>query len=219
MLQKKILGERPNELIYFRKCSNCNFEVDGRAAKLIIEACEGCSLTITCDVISGTMEVINSSNIKTDTKALIPTVTVDNTNNCTLVVPAKWATGRGLGGLYTSKSNEITVVKSLPDETQQTFKVELPAETPISEFARPALADNTGNGDNSNALPWQYVSRFVEGKFQTELVTREGAGYATTVREKTAADKKDAEFQRRLVQVLNSTLKPLEKAETKTTTF
>jgi len=47
----------------------------------------------------------------------------------------------------------------------------------------------------------------MKGAFRTEMVIREGAGYATTVREKAAADEREERNRARLEQVIRETLR------------
>jgi hypothetical protein len=56
----------------------------------------------------------------------------------------------------------------------------------------------------------QFMTRVIDGKLTTEKVVREGNGYATTKREKDAADAKDAANAKILEKYISSMIKSKE---------
>jgi len=107
------------------------------------------------------------------------------------------------GALYTSECKNIAIVFVNPptviDSDNYTFtdnpgniiNVD-PERKTVFRVSNPPLSkkEDVSGEKVPNQITDQYVSRFQEGKLITELVIREGAGYATTFREKEEADRR-----------------------------
>jgi len=169
---KEITSSKPNELIYLSHCNQGSYKCLGKLAKFIVEGCSDCKINLDCLILTGTVEVINSKNIVLEMKSIVPTIVVEKTQGCQLNVPTGWGKSKGQGSLFTSSCQDISVVSD-----GKTYQVQTPDETTI-------LVPEKTN------IVVQYISRFFKNELNTEVVIREGGGYATTVAEKELADKK-----------------------------
>lgn len=207
-----VFAERKNEgsklmlnpthgLFYLQKCESCDYVIEGKLTKLIIEGCNNVKIKMNCMVLTGTVEVINSSNIKIDCTTLVPTMTADNVANCEIGVISTWGRKKGEGALYTSRCKDMFLViedkvllspftRGDVDDYNQKIKLEC-TETEMDRF-------------KSKFGIVQYVTRYVNSEITTELVVREGRGYATTQREKDIADKKEELLQQKLQEMLSN---------------
>lgn len=94
--------------------------------------------------------------------------------------------------LFVAKSTNIEVIKKT-EKGEQSFPVV------------------TGQM-NPNDATEQFVCRFYSGELVTEKVVREGAGYATTQREKDVADEKQQKCEEQITKFLVKTISQVEKA-------
>src|SRR5690606_36864011 len=92
--------------------------------------------------------------------------------------------------LYTTQSTNVTLRL-----LQRAAEGE--AETVAASYSVPA-------DENLGGEVTQYVTQLVGGEFRTEVVVREGAGYATTARAKQEADEREARNRTRLEDFLRN---------------
>ncbi len=166
---------------------------------------------------SGTLEVIRGDHLVVDiSNCLIPTLSVDESSHITVKVDNEWGRAKGKGVLYTTNHcNNVAVVvlaKENNDDstatatatTDTTDEREL-ARHPVEYVSQSDQPDQLDEPSSSNEIV-QWISRYVDNQFLTEVMVREGQGYATTKREKEIADLRDKVFDMKCISVLLSHL-------------
>lgn len=194
----------PYELLYIGKCVNCKFIVSGPLAKCTIERCHNVTVEFQDRILSGIMEIMFSKRITVSIPKgeKLPTITVDNTSKCHLHLHDPTS----IHIIHSVWVEDVVVHMDPPHMTEQKL------EHPVGEEG-------------------EFITRCSVGRLFTEKAIREGGGYLTTVREKEAADKKDAEFERRMTEFVSKMIhtskpgnkipeqtKPVEKKEKKPVT-
>ncbi|KAL6074483.1 NAD-dependent protein deacetylase sirtuin-7 [Balamuthia mandrillaris] len=156
-----------SSLVCLVGCKDCNFTLQGRSMKLVIEGCANTTVTIDGPVLVGTMEVINSQGVHVHLNRQVPTIQIDNCSECSLHLPQR----DNIRNVFVSKVTKFSVV----EETS-------------SRVHEPQFTEGDWETD-------QYVIRFeTEGSLLLcDKVIREGAGYPTTQAEHDRAEAK-AEF-------------------------
>jgi len=174
---------KPNELLFFQNCTNSHFTVRGKLAKIIIEVSKDCHFVIEAITMTGTVEIINSNNVTVNLATEIGTITVDKTTGVNLsVTNSKKNWNTKTSALWTNKANDITLSLHAPFPQQ------------IQNFGHSADCISHNVNVNGNDID-QFKTHLQSGNFSTEMVVREGAGYATTEREKRENDERDTRNQ------------------------
>ena len=173
--------------ILIRNCSNSCFRVTNNCVvKLVLLECTNVSVIVSGRVLTGVCEIINCSGVNLAVLKALPTIQIDNSTNVSIGFVAP-----GLCGSVVASANcsvSIAPRKDLPPERLVFFGVD-------------------SNNDYERSMT-QFVTRIQDDvTLLTELVVREGAGYATTQREKDAADAKDAKTEAALVAYLSKMIK------------
>ena len=188
-----------NEMIFVTKSNNSTLEVKGRkAAKVVIERCTGCTIRIGCVLIAGIVEMIRcrECTVEVEKGNDVAIFQVDMCVDCRLVVPQEhWKVP---SSSTTTTRSEGGILKHAIYSTSCTgLNVEL-----IS-FVETATKEEAGTGGKTTteiiSIPdgecsgSSQVTHFIEeeGKLETEAVVWDGAGHATTKKEKEKADKRD----------------------------
>jgi NAD-dependent SIR2 family protein deacetylase len=203
--------------------------------KVVVEGCSvGTRVVLRNAPISGVVEIINSRGVVLDLSLAdrnVPTIVVENSQECVVRVPDGWGQLRGQGLLYTAQCDNVV----LETEGGQKFPVVVNSngEDDVakqgtgndkdSDKENGTDSDSDSNNDKDADRIAQFVSRFMErGDLVTERVVREGVGYATTAREKEAADARDSEVDakfeamvaRTVEDHLSALVRPKEEVET-----
>jgi mono-ADP-ribosyltransferase sirtuin 6 len=169
-----------------RNCSDCSFRVTSNTVvKLVLLECENVSLIVGGRILTGVLEIINCKNVSVAIVRALPTIQIDNSQGTVLgfVAPAL------SGSIVASANSSLSVA---PRKDLQPERVVFGA-TPEGEY-------------------WQGMTQFLtrvqeDCTLLTELVVREGAGYATTQREKDAADERDAKTEAAMLKYLGTMIK------------
>jgi len=72
------------ELLFLNLCKNCNFSLDSKTKKIVIEDCHNVTIAVNEKVLTQTLEIINSSNVTVNINVPISTITCDNSKNIEL---------------------------------------------------------------------------------------------------------------------------------------
>eukprot|EP00731_Ephydatia_muelleri_P016643 Em0009g1067a len=171
----------PTDMIYIRSCEGCEFFVQDKAAKCIVEKCNNVTVRFDSFLLSGTLELIGCKGVAVSTKVQLPTISVDGCEDLQLT----FREPRAVGAVYTVRSKGVTVRVISPE---QKFELKLP--TP----------EEDGQG-------FQYVSTISGGTAVTELCIREGAGYLTTEKKLKEALAREKEIEKQIEKYLTSAIK------------
>jgi NAD-dependent SIR2 family protein deacetylase len=182
----KIEGFNLKDLVYIKECKNSLFDLNKKCTKLMLERCDNVVLNINSPVLTGTLEMIECTNVTLNVFVPIFTMQLDSStaikvhfNNESLMHNVVW---------HCTKELSIKV-KDVTGEIKHAF--------------------NTGADVVQNSVPnmdltaVQFITHLVNGKLDTEVVIREGAGYATTAREKKIMDDRQERNKQIMVEFLN----------------
>lgn len=53
----------PSTLLYVQDCKNCEFELEKKALKIIVDGCKDCLLNTNTSLLTGMIEVLNCENL------------------------------------------------------------------------------------------------------------------------------------------------------------
>ena len=172
-------GLAPSTLLFVNDCSRVECEINSVCAKVILHRVKDSHVFLRGSILTSCLEVIECENVEFHFSKPVLTVTIDLSQRCLLV----YQRTEDFCDVFSSASEGIAVVL----ESQEPMVIE-----PSSE----SLAVEPGD-----ATP-QFITRYLADSLTTELVVREGAGYATTAREKKAADEKQAALEQQLMRML-----------------
>lgn len=135
-----VADTEPKQTVYVYNCHRCTVQVRGKVNAITLDKCSKVGLLF--DTVVSSCEVVNCTGVQVQFTGLAPTLAVDSSDGCQLFIPQA---ALQAVELTTAKSSELNVV---------------------------ALA---GEGDGEAepqewAIPEQFVSRYVGGKFVTEPV-------------------------------------------------
>ncbi|XP_011406188.1 PREDICTED: uncharacterized protein LOC100633014 [Amphimedon queenslandica] len=169
----------PQEHVYIRECIDCKFLVAGPTTKFTIENCDNVTVEFQSKISSGIMEVIQCSNttLTVAKETKVPTITIDR-SSCI--------------HLHLHEPNVMSII-----HTVGVLDVFVHFEPP---FMTEQKVDHPPQEDG------EFMTRCSVGKLMTEKCIREGGGYLTTVREKEIADKKVAEFEKKMEEMVAGTI-------------
>lgn len=170
--------------VMIRNCSGCSFKLTSNVVKLVLLECTDCSVVVAGRVLTGVLEIINCSQLNVAIVKALPTIQIDKSAQVTLGFVAPSLSGNIVISANTTLS--IAPRKDLPPEA-----------ITLQEEATEYLQGMT-----------QYMVRVQpDCSLLVERVVREGNGYATTQREKDAADLKDAAAEAAIVKFLSNMIK------------
>eukprot|EP01089_Gocevia_fonbrunei_P008071 TRINITY_DN1971_c0_g1_i2.p1 TRINITY_DN1971_c0_g1~~TRINITY_DN1971_c0_g1_i2.p1 ORF type:complete len:199 (-),score=36.50 TRINITY_DN1971_c0_g1_i2:73-669(-) len=170
--------ELRNQAICIENCEECTFNLTGKAVKITIVNCKNTTIIVDAPPITGTGEIINCSSVTLHINSTIPTLQMDGSTDCIV----KISTLEAVQNIFSSNSTNLSIILKSTEGSDVVHEITPGPTTP--EIVGVA----------------QWISRFSpEGVLSTELVVREGAGYATTKREKQIADARDERFRRAFV--------------------
>ncbi len=172
--------------IMVRNCSDCSFRVTANTVvKMVLLECENVSVIVGGRILTGVLEIINCKNVSIAAVRALPTIQIDNSQGVVIgfVAPAL------SGSIVASANSSLSVA---PRKDLEPERVVFGA-VPDGEY-------------------WQGMTQFLtrvqeDCTLLTELVVREGAGYATTQREKDAADARDAKTEAAMLKYLGTMIK------------
>ena len=166
---QKIEPAAPTPML-ITKCKNSAFQVvNNKVVKLVVLDCENVNISISGRILTGVLELINCKKVNVCFQKSCPTIQIDNSQDITL------------GFVEISLFDKIvssgnSSLKVAPALNREPISIEFVGIEKEAEKDRPML---------------QYMTHIVGPNMVTEKVVREGNGYATTKREKEAADAKD----------------------------
>eukprot|EP01134_Creolimax_fragrantissima_P003869 CFRG3869T1 len=156
----------------FSGCSDCTYTIKAYCTKVFVQACTNFKLVVDSKIITSTVEVYKSDNVEMCLNTKVATVQLDICNNVNISYPSKdmfdnvfWA--------------GVENLKVRIEDTQDTNE---------SSFSTYKAMDNTLVFERS-----QFKTHYVFGKLQTEKVIRLDNGFPTTIREKSAFEKRQEE--------------------------
>ena len=94
--------------VYVAECTNCQLVLKQKAGKVLIEKCQDLVLTMSAELVSGTLEIVKSSKIciKINSKLKIPTITADSTTGLQVILLEK---EEQVESLYFHESSDLTI--------------------------------------------------------------------------------------------------------------
>ncbi|KAJ3113826.1 hypothetical protein HDU96_002868 [Phlyctochytrium bullatum] len=168
----------PNNALYIRKLKNCTLVVDSTITKVLIEDCEGTSVTIKGRVITQMLEIWRCNGCKLEVNTTIQTVQVDMCQDLKMHFAAK----DHFSSMVWAKSENIQL--SFGDYKGPELNADGIFASGLELF----------KAANPETQIWpdldQFIVRFLKGVLTTEIVIRVGGGYASTDREDTEAVKR-----------------------------
>ena len=241
----KLEGYNIKDLVYLKHNNNSVFDMDGKCTKLIVgksnkspltrvsfgrltvvaERCDNLVLNIKGGVLTSTLEVINCTNVVLNVFVPIFTMQVDNSTSVNVTFSTL------ITGLYEPHKNRYfnayllkdseKLLKNIVWNCTNELYIEVKDDTGGLKYAIDTGVDIIQTQfPEMDLKPVQFITHFVDGQLETEMVIREGAGYATTAREKKIMDdklEKDIkimqEFLNKLIQVSVRDKKQQEKEE------
>lgn len=172
----------PSSLVYLENCSNMECVVDCMCAKIILHKLKDCKVSVRYDILTSCLEMIHCENVTVEVFCSTRTISIDNSSSCSL----HFMKAGLMGSVYTCSVNDIKIA---------------PFSATKPDFILPVII--SGGDETEEGGLRQYITRMNTGNtLLTEEVIREGVGYATTVREKTAADEKEQKLLAALERVL-----------------
>ncbi len=184
--ENKDVSPAAQQPLMIRNCSDCSFCITSNTVvKLVLLECQNISLIVAGRILTGVLEIINCSGTKVAVVKTLPTIQIDNSRDVVIGFVAPNLSGSVVASANCSVS--IAPRKDLPPEN--------------------LVFSGVQEGDYWQGMT-QFVTRIREDcSLLTELVVREGGGYATTQREKDAADAKDARAEAALLKYLGIMIK------------
>lgn len=81
-----IIINSPNrDLVYFRNCNGSNLTVSTKCAKVIVESCTNCTITVAAGTVSGMVELLKSDAVTAVFTDNVPTISLDTVSVCVRV--------------------------------------------------------------------------------------------------------------------------------------
>lgn len=174
-------GPRP---VMIRNCRDCSLRLtNNHAVKVVLLECHNVTLIVSGRILTGVLEIINCAGVNVAVCKALPTIQIDRSTD----VGIGFLSGALSGSVLASANSTVSIAprKDLPPE-----RLVFAGVPENDEFARGMTQFITRIQDDSTLL--------------TELVVHEGNGYATTQREKDAADLKDKKVEEALVKYISS---------------
>ncbi|XP_028408976.1 uncharacterized protein LOC114531563 [Dendronephthya gigantea] len=117
--------------VYVGDCTNCQFVLKKKAANVLIEKCQDLVLTMSAELVSGTLEIVKSSkiSIKISPNIKIPTITADSTTGLQVILLEN---EEQLGSLYFHESSDLAITVqgvALRRKSMQSTQLQMPQAT------------------------------------------------------------------------------------------
>eukprot|EP01089_Gocevia_fonbrunei_P018282 TRINITY_DN6147_c0_g1_i1.p1 TRINITY_DN6147_c0_g1~~TRINITY_DN6147_c0_g1_i1.p1 ORF type:complete len:263 (+),score=56.12 TRINITY_DN6147_c0_g1_i1:328-1116(+) len=192
---KETLGAdrlKDSETLYFKFCDDCEYIVDAKCTKILIESCKNTKITIKGTVITATLEVWKCEGVELHILSKVLTLQADL---C-----------RGLKVHYSSKNNYDRTIWAGVFDFHLSFGDHEDIEKKGLDQMKEEFQDLNDDID-------QFIVRFLDNKLTTEQIVRLPNGFPTTEREAQIFDeeaKKNAEateaYVRKLLDAKSSKL-------------
>lgn len=177
----------PNCVLYLRNCANCDYTVLVHCAKVMIEGCTGCRITLHGKVITSTAEVWKCE----DTELICNSKVALQTDLC-----------KGLRVKYAKAADMPQLVWAGMED----FRVEFAdgAHEPLVTGLEQKRKEYDGD---VNAELDQFIVRDIDGKLLEERIVRLANGFPTTDREADAWDADQARKEAHLEAMARKLIK------------
>jgi len=185
----KLDGYSIKDLLYIKHSNNSVFDLSNKCTKLIIERCDNLVLNINAGILTSTLEIIECTNVTLNVSVPIFTMQVDNSTS----VSAVFNSDKLLKNIVWNCTNELYI------EVKENGGLKYAIDTGV-DIIKTQFPD-------MDLTPVQFITHFVDGQLETEMVIREGAGYATTEREKKIMDEKLEKNMKIMQDFLNKLIK------------
>jgi hypothetical protein len=177
----------PNDTLYFKQCSDCEFVVDAMCTKIFIEGCQNLKIKVNERVITQTLEVWKCDAVDIDLNTKIQTVQLD------LI--------KGARVNFSSKEHFNRLIWSAVDDLRLTFAdaSEHVLETGVQQM----LASNANLTQHD-----QFIVRLVPNKLSgqeqllNEVIVRLENGFPTTEREARVFEERQEQNLQKLAKEL-----------------
>jgi len=114
------------QLLFISNCTNCEYTVNDRCKKVVIESCRGLSLIIKGKILTECLEIINSNNVRVTLETRAGTVTCDKCDDVALnfasenqVELVAWAQVRNATMKVEGKEVDLTGLNTVNYEKDQ----------------------------------------------------------------------------------------------------
>jgi NAD-dependent SIR2 family protein deacetylase len=186
----KLDGYNIKDLLYIKHSNNSVFEISNKCTKIIVERCDNLVLNIKGGVLTSTLEMIECTNITLNVSVPIFTMQLDNSSSVSVI----FSNEKLLKNLVWNRTDQLYI--EVKDESGGLkYSIDTGVDIINSQFP---LMDLTSV---------QFITHFVDGQLESEMVIREGAGYATTAREKKIMDDKLEKNMKIMQEFLNKLIK------------
>jgi len=160
---------KKTETLYIKNCEDCEYTVDSRCTKILLEGLKNTKVILNGGILTNIVELWKSENVTLVVNTKVATLQVDVSRNINLdfrsarmLSQVIWAGVYNLDVLFRDKNDKY---HSGFDEMKE---------------------KHTDINDQTD----QFIMRFVEGAFTTELIVRLPGGFPTTNREADAFDER-----------------------------
>jgi len=164
-------------LIFLENCEDLECTIECMPAKVILHNLKNCHVNIKRDILTSCLEMIHCENVIVEICKAVRTISIDKSSKCTL----RFSSVVLMDSVYCCQVEDISIAPKYTSDCNCVMKIEIPECTSTEEDAY------------DTSVP-QYITRMYGDNLLTEKVIREGVGYATTVREKTEADAREAKL-------------------------
>jgi hypothetical protein len=172
--------------VYIKACKDCVYSIDVTCARVLIEDCEGCTITLDAKITSNVVETWKCTDLNLHVNTLVSTLQLDLCKNLNIqfkriedFYSIVWA---GIYGMNISFLNAMEhSVKTGFDEMKVIY---------------PDVNDRTS----------QFITRWNQGKLQTEQLLRLTNGYPTTAAEKEIHEKNQQVKEEEMKKLIKVTI-------------
>jgi len=194
---------RMNEMVFVKECTKLIIHVQTKGAKVILQACCDVVLQLQHPLVSGMVQVLNSTNVLIQTsnanELSMPTVNLDNCKEISIKIPRVHC----LNQLFLTNSAVVSV--QVGDFTP--FVLPIPQENRTTEGSEMSLLKGCPS----------FVASFADDMSNTSVAMKiepavgEGCGWATTATRKREAEERDLRAKEAIKRVVSAFLDQAER--------
>jgi len=176
--QNRTISEHsPVSCLYFQKCQDSQYTIEGRCAKILIDGCKNCKFLINGKIVTGTFDIWRCNDVDLKINVDIGTLQVDICNNLSITFNEK-ETVQSI--VWTNSYN-----LNLDFNNGHDHKLVTGMDQKMEEL--PNITDKD-----------QFIVRFVKEKLLSEQIIRLKNGFPSTQRETVEFERKQEENLRKL---------------------
>ncbi|XP_031565134.1 uncharacterized protein LOC116300401 [Actinia tenebrosa] len=179
----------PSTLLYVQDCKNCEFELEKKALKVIVDGCKDCLFNVNNSLLTGMIEVLNCENLALNIleNGVIMTLTIDGSKN----IKVNALKNDQFESIYTHHSLGVEVVVGTENPTRVPVVID-------DEPERQYLVHWEKDGDNLNLT--------------FDKVIRDG-NYPTTEKKLAEARERERKMSKKMATMLVDSIKVTKKSK------